>query len=119
MVALVLPLEAMKIIHLAPRDLQGRRLRKGSRVRIVGVPDLSGIRHARARQKVEAVFLHIKGQVRRVRGFSRYGFVEISFKIRSGRLAAWHAIEIEPKLLLAQRRNRRSERMQGSHRKCP
>jgi hypothetical protein len=55
---------------------------------------------------VEAVFLHIKGQVKKVRGFSRYGFVEISFKIRSGRLAGWHAIEIEPKLLMAQRRRK-------------
>lgn len=79
----------MKTLHLAPRDLHGRRLRKGSRVRIVGVPNLSRIRHARARQRVQSVFLHSKGQVKKVRGFSRYGFVEIFFKIRSGRLAAW------------------------------
>ena len=71
----------MKTLHLAPRDLHGRRLRKGSRVQIVGVPNLSGIRHARARQRVQSVFLHIKGQVKKVRGFSRYGFVEIFFKI--------------------------------------
>jgi hypothetical protein len=73
----------MATLYLTPKDARGRRIRKGARVRAVGVPDLSGIR-----------------------GFSRHGFAEIFFKIRSGRLAGWHGIEIEPNLLLAQRRRR-------------
>jgi hypothetical protein len=94
----------MATLYLAPKDARGRRIRKGARVRIVGVPDLSGIRDPRARRSVEAVFRHIKGK--KVRGFSRHGFAEIFFKIRSGRLAGWHGIEIAPNLLLAQRRRR-------------
>lgn len=89
---------------LAPKDARGRTIRKGSRVRIVGVPDLSGIRDHRQRRIVEAVFQHLQGQCKKVRGFSRYGFAEIFFKIRDGRLAGWHGVEIEPRLLLAQRR---------------
>ena len=95
----------MDTFYLAPKDARGRVIRKGSRVRIVGMPDLSGIRDPRARRHVERVFQHLQGQVKKVRGFSRYGFAEIFFKIRRrGPLGGWHGIEIEPKLLLAQRR---------------
>jgi hypothetical protein len=97
---------AMETFYLAPKDARGRRIRKGMRVRVVGVPNLSGIRDPRARQTVEAVFRHIKGQCKKVRGFSRYGFAEIFFKIRAGRFAGWHGVEIEPTLLLVQRRRR-------------
>jgi hypothetical protein len=93
----------MKAFHLAPRDARGNLIRPGSRVRVVGLPDLSAIRNVRSRRTVEAVFRHVKGQCKIVRCFSRYGFAEISFKIRRGRLAGWHAIEIEPNLLLLQK----------------
>ena len=73
-------------------------------MRIVGVPNLSGIRDPRERRHVEAVFRHVKGQCKKVRGFSPYGFVEIFFKIgKRGRLNGWHGIETEPNLLLVQR----------------
>ena len=39
----------------------------------------------------------------KVHSFSRYGFVALHFKIRKGRLAGRHAIEIEPALLLVQK----------------
>ena len=97
----------MATFYLAPKDARGRLIRKGSRVRIVGMPDLSGIRDPKARRHVAAVFQHVQGQCKKVRGFSRYGFAEIFFKIRrSGPLGGWHGIEIEPNLLLAQRRHR-------------
>ena len=98
------PLAAMATFYLAPKDARGRLIRKGSRVRIVGMPDVSGIRDRRARRHVACVFQHLQGQIKKVRGFSRYGFAEISFKLRRrGPLGGWHGIEIEPKLLLAQR----------------
>jgi hypothetical protein len=67
------------------------------------MPDLSGIRNPRARREVEAVFRHLRGQCKKIRRFSRYGFAEISFKITRGSLAGWHGVEIEPNLLLLQR----------------
>jgi hypothetical protein len=39
----------------------------------------------------------------KVRSFSRYGFVDLHFKIRKGPLAGWHSVEIEPALLLVQK----------------
>jgi hypothetical protein len=50
----------------------------------------------------EAVFLHIRGTCKRVDGFNRYGFAELCFKIRTGSLAGWHSVAIEPSLLLLQ-----------------
>jgi hypothetical protein len=39
----------------------------------------------------------------KVRSFSRYGFVDLHFKIRKGPLVGRHSIEIEPALLLVQK----------------
>ncbi len=96
----------MATLYLTPKAARGRRIRIGARVRIVGVLDLSGIRDPRARRSVEAVFRRVKGRCKKARGFSRHGFAEIFFKIRSGRLAGWHGIEIEPNHLLVQPRRR-------------
>jgi hypothetical protein len=92
---------------LAPLDARGKRIRRGAIVRIVGLPDLSGIRSSKSRREVTAVFRHVRGQCKRVRGFSRYGFVEIFFRIRRGSLCGWHSIEIEPALLMVQKRRPR------------
>jgi len=78
-------------------------VRVGRRVRVAGIPDLSGIRDAKSRREVTAVFRHVRGRCMKVRGFSRYGFVDLHFKIRKGPLAGWHSIEIEPSLLLVQK----------------
>ena|SRR5258708_2204504 len=93
---------------LAPKDARGKRIRSGMAVRIVGEPDVSGIRSDKSRREVRAVFRHVRGQCKRVGGFSRYGFAEIFFRIRRGPLSGLHIIEIEPKLLLVQTKRRSS-----------
>jgi hypothetical protein len=93
----------MAKFHLAPKDAKGRTVRVGRRVRVAGMPDLSGIRDAKSRRKVTAVFRHIRGRCMKVRSFSRYGFVDLHFKIRKGPLVGRHSIEIEPALLLVQK----------------
>ena len=100
-ILLVMP-NYQKKYPFKPIDAKGTRLRKGDRVRIVGVPDLSTM-HKNSRREVESVFRHIRGTCKRVHGFAQYGFVEIFFKIRTGRYAGWHSVEIEPELLLVQR----------------
>ena len=90
---------------LKPIDARGRRIRKGDRVRIVGVPDLSTMSSG-GKAECEPVFLHIRGTCRRVRGFDQYGLVEIFFKVRRGPFAGWHGVTIEPNLLLLQRQRR-------------
>lgn len=92
----------MREFHLKPLDARNRRIRKGDRVRIVGIPDFSNM-HPGRRAESERVFLHIRGTCKRVDGFNRYGFVEIFFKIRRGPLSGWHNVAIEPNLLLVQR----------------
>jgi hypothetical protein len=93
----------MAKFHLAPKDAEGRTVRVGRPVRVAGMPDLSGIPDAKARREVTAVFRHIRGRCMKVRSFSRYGFVDLHFKIRKGPLAGWHSVEIEPALLLVQK----------------
>lgn len=99
---------AKQLFYLPPIDSRGQRLRAGSEVRIVGVPDLSGFRDPRQRREVQAVFRHLRGQRKKIHGFSGHGFAEIFFKVRKGRLAGWHGVEIEPNLLLLQRPRRAS-----------
>ena len=84
---------------LPPLDRDGRRVRVGARVRIVGVPNLSGMRLP-DRRTTAAVFRHISGTYRRVSGFDRYGCAEIFFAIRRGRCQGLHSVAIEPYLLL-------------------
>lgn len=88
---------------LKPMDARGRRIRKGDLVRIVGMPVLNGMRRT-SRLEAEPVFRHIRGTCKRVHRFTRYGFAEIFFKIRNGRYAGWHSVEIEPDLLMVQRK---------------
>jgi hypothetical protein len=93
----------MAKFYLAPKDAKGRAVRVGRRVRVAGMPDFSGICDAKSRREVTAVFRHVRGRCMKVRSFSRYGFVDLHFKIRKGPLAGWHSIEIEPGLLLVQK----------------
>ena len=93
----------MRKYPLKPIDAKGRRIRKGDLVRIVGVPDADKLK-TKSRREVEAVFRHIRGTCKWVRGFARYGFAEILFRIRTGACAGLHIVEIEPDLLLVQRK---------------
>jgi hypothetical protein len=95
--------------HFEPNDARGKRIRKDGRVRVVGLPDFSGIRDAAARRETTAVFKHVQGRVLKVRGFDQYGFAELFFKIRAGRNAGWHGIAIEPNLLLVQKSRKKTK----------
>jgi hypothetical protein len=94
----------MRRYPLRPIDAKGKRIRKGDLVRIIGVPDLNSL-NKNSRREVEPVFRHIKGTCKRVNGFARYGCAEILFKIHNGRCAGLHIVEIEPHLLLVQRKH--------------
>ena len=89
--------------YLEPKDARGKRIRKGGSVRVVGIPDLAGLRDAASRRETTAVFKHVRGRVMKVRGFNQYGLAELFFRIREGRHAGWHGISIEPDLLLVQK----------------
>lgn len=84
-----------------PIDARGQRVRRGDRVRVIGVPILAGM-SAGSRVETQPVFEHIRGTVKRVRGFNEFGHVELSFSIRHGRHAGHHGVAIEPWLLVVQ-----------------
>lgn len=85
--------------HHGPLDRNGHRLNVGDRVRVIGVPDLSGMS---ASGMVEAlpVFQHIVGSYKRIRAFDQFGCAELCFAIRlSDGERTWHSVWIEPFLL--------------------
>ena len=86
---------------LPPVDARGRRVSLGSRVRVVGVPDLTGMKQP-DRRRSEAVFRHILGACKRVSSFDQYGCAEIFFAIRRGPSRGLHSVALEPFLLLVQ-----------------
>jgi hypothetical protein len=79
------------------RDRDGHRLSVGDTVRIVGVPDLSGM-HPEVRAETRAVFRHLVGQYKRITAF-QWGQVRLDFRITRGRNRGHHAVWIEPDLL--------------------
>jgi hypothetical protein len=79
------------------RDRDGRRLRPGDIVRIVGVPDLSGMHHD-ARAETLGVFRHLLGRYKRITGFE-WGEARLDFRIARGRHRGYHTVWIEPWLL--------------------
>lgn len=80
------------------RDVAGRTVRKGDIVRVLGIPDLSGMRDP-YRRETEAVFKHITGTRRKVCGFDQFGSAILVFGIRSGPHAGSHSVAIEPHLI--------------------
>lgn len=87
-----------------PCDRDGRRLKVGDVVRVVGVPALSGLTEA-SRRDCLPVFRHLVGTYRTIAGFDALGFAEIFFRIQSGAKQGMHWVTIEPFLL-----KRREER---------
>ncbi len=81
-----------------PFDAEGRRLRPGDRVRVVGVPDLSAMAPA-PRREAMAAFRHLVGTYRVISAFDEHGFAELWFVIRAGRYKGRHWVVIEPSLL--------------------
>ena len=80
------------------RDSRGEQWLVGDGVRILGVPDLSGI-GARGQAECRRVFSYLVGKYKKIAEFDAEGNVGIWFRIRSGRDAGIHWIAIEPSLV--------------------
>jgi hypothetical protein len=71
-------------------------------VRIVGVPDLSGM-SADCLAESLPVFEHLVGTYKRVEEFDEFGMAWLRFKIRKGSHLGHHSVGIEPYLLRVRR----------------
>jgi hypothetical protein len=88
--------------RLPHKDVQGVGLKVGDIVRIIGVPDLSGM-SAECLAESLPVFEHLVGRYKRIEGFDEFGSAWLRFKIRNGPHAGSHSVGIEPYLLKARR----------------
>ena len=80
------------------KDVDGCTVRKGDIVRVLGVPNLSGMRDP-YRRETEAVFKHIVGTRKKVKTIDQFGCAILVFGIRSGPRAGSHSVAIEPYLI--------------------
>ena len=88
--------------RLARRDVSGKPIKVGDTVRVIGVPDLSGMSTA-CRAESLPVFKHLVGKYKRVEEFDEYGQAWLRFTIRKGPHSGWHSVGIEPYLLRVRR----------------
>jgi hypothetical protein len=84
--------------RLARKDVRGERIRVGDIVRIIGVPDLSGM-SVECRAESLPVFKHLVGTYKRVEEFDEFGQAWLRFRIRKGPHSGFHSVGIEPYLL--------------------
>jgi len=90
----------MRMRKYAKADVREQRLREGDVVRIVGVPDLSGMSRV-ARRESEPVFAYLVGKYKRIGAFDQFGCAELNFLIRNGPHRGYHTVWVEPFLLRA------------------
>ncbi len=95
-------------ISRPPCDRDGRRLKVGDVVRVVGVPELSGMTEA-SRRDCLPVFRHLVGTYRTIAGFDALGFAEIFLRISNGSKQGMHWVTLEP-YLLKRKQERESSR---------
>ncbi|MEZ5455514.1 MAG: hypothetical protein R3F04_05300 [Lysobacteraceae bacterium] len=82
-----------------PIDRNGKPIRAGDVVLIVGVPDLSGMSQDGKAESLP-VFQNLLGKYKRVLGFDEYGCAEFSFVMHhSNGNRGWHSVWVEPFLL--------------------
>jgi len=86
----------------SPVDREGRPIRVGQLVRVVGTPDLSGMSEETRRESAP-VFEHLVGRYKRVSGVTDLGLIELSFRIAAGPHAGRHTVWIEPFLVRVRR----------------
>ena len=80
------------------KDINGKKLAVGDRVRIVGVPDLTGMR-GKGKAQAKKVFEKLLGTYKRVAGFDRRGNAEFWFRILGGPQKGMHWVAMETHLL--------------------
>jgi hypothetical protein len=73
-------------------DANGRKIKVGDTVRIVGVPDLSGIKEEKMLRRV---FGYLVGKYKKVREFDEIGNIELYFRIPKGRDKGLHFVWLE------------------------
>jgi hypothetical protein len=81
-----------------PKDRNGRRIRVGDKVRVIGAPDLSGMSKGGISESLP-VFRYLVGKYKRISGFDQFGCAHLDFAIPSGKYKGWHGVMIEPTLL--------------------
>lgn len=101
-----------------PKDRNGRPVKVGDIVRIIGTPDLSRMSR-RGRAASMPVFEYLVGTYRRIAAFDELGCARFEFAIRRGTLKGLHDVGIEPHLLHVPLRRSISEAKQKSHRRHP
>jgi hypothetical protein len=80
-------------------DRNGKPIKVGDIVRIIGVPDLSGMSPDGLAEALPA-FQHLVGKYKRVHGFDEHGCAEFSFVMHhSNGERGWHSVWVEPFLL--------------------
>src|ERR1041385_1717772 len=89
--------------RLPRKDVAGERIRIGDIVRIIDVPDLSGMSEE-CRAVILIDFTHLVGTYKRVEEFDEYGQAWLRFKIRNGPHAGYHLVGIEPYFLRVRRK---------------
>lgn len=85
-----------------PIDATGRRIRVGDTVKVIGVPDLTGMVPESVKESLP-VFEYLVGKYKIVEEFDEYGFAWLRFIIRKGQSRGWHSVGIEPFLLRVRR----------------
>ena len=88
--------ELMK--RMSRKDVNGKRIKIGDVVRVIGVPDLAGM-SAECRAESLPVFQHVVGTYRRVEEFDEFGQAWLRFRILRGAHRGSHSVGIEPELL--------------------
>jgi len=61
------------------QDVDGRRVKIGDTVRVIGVPNLSDMAEE-CRKETECVFQYLVGKTKRIRNFNELGMAELNFR---------------------------------------
>ena len=85
-----------------PIDITGKEIMVGDIVRVIGVPDLSGMSPDNIKE-TKPVFEYLVGKYKKVRHIDDFGCVMLQFSIEKGKNRGWHGVAIEPNLLRVKR----------------
>ena len=85
-----------------PIDVTGKEIKVGDTVRIIGVPDLSGMSPGNIKE-TKPVFEYLVGKYKKVQRFDDFGCAMLQFSIEKGKNRGWHGVAIEPYLLRVKR----------------
>lgn len=85
------------------KDCKGNKLNIGDKVRILALPDLTGMTPD-ALADTLPVFKRALGTYRRIHAFSRHGLIELKLRIKETNGWGTHYIFIEPRLVAKPRK---------------